>query len=414
LDIQRESVNNYRQIGLGIMGLADMLIKLGITYGSKEAVDFCDTIGKSLAMNSIIASNELVDSLGKYPNFSYKIAESEFYKNHDILSFSDLQKGLANSQLLTIAPTGTLSTMLNISGGIEPIFAKSYNRTTKSLHGKDVTYKVYPKIIEDYMNENHLDDIKELPEYFVSSEDIPWDNRLSMQSVWQKHIDASISSTINLPEEASVEDVYNIYMEAWVKGLKGVTIFRENCKRIAILSKDDKPIPTEIIGRQAPKRPKELEADYHQVKVKGEQFIILVGLLEGRPYEIFAFRPLEPVDKPTHKGKIIKAKKMHYTFDSEYIQISDLQLANSNIEEKAATLYASMLLRHGVNIEYIVKIAKKVNDNISSFSSAMCRILNKYINTTEVKGETCPDCGSKLIREGGCIHCKDCGYSKCL
>lgn len=103
---------------------------------------------------------------------------------------------------------------------------------------------------------------------------------------------------------------------------------------------------------------------------------------------------------------------MHYTFDSEYIQISDLQLANSNIEEKAATLYASMLLRHGVDIEYIVKIAKKVNDNISSFSSAMCRILNKYINTTEVK-EVCPECNSTLIRENGCLHCISCGWSKC-
>jgi hypothetical protein len=105
---------------------------------------------------------------------------------------------------------------------------------------------------------------------------------------------------------------------------------------------------------------------------------------------------------------------MHYSFDSEYIQLSDLQLANTAIEEKAATLYSSMLLRHGVSIEYIVKTAKKVNDNITSFSSAMCRILSKYIKPSEVKGEVCPDCGGKLVRDGGCIHCIDCGYSKCL
>ena len=103
---------------------------------------------------------------------------------------------------------------------------------------------------------------------------------------------------------------------------------------------------------------------------------------------------------------------MHYSFDSEYIQLSDLQLANTNIEERAATLYASMLLRHGANIEYITKTAKKVNDNITSFSSAMCRILAKYITNTEVK-EVCPECGGKLVRDGGCIHCIDCGYSRC-
>lgn len=136
-------------------------------------------------------------------------------------------------------------------------------------------------------------------------------------------------------------------------------------------------------------------------------------MLEGKPYEIFAFRPLRPIDIPPHKGKIIKKGKMHYSFDSKFIQLSDLQLANTNIEEKAATLYSSMLLRHGVSIEFITKTAKKVNDNITSFSSAMCRILAKYIKSSEVKGEVCPECGGNLVRDGGCTHCMNCGYSRC-
>lgn len=191
----------------------------------------------------------------------------------------------------------------------------------------------------------------------------------------------------------------------------GSNWYRDGC-RDGVLTQIKKP--TTIEGREAPKRPKELEADYYQVKVKKEQFIVLVGLLEGKPYEVFAFRPLNPVNIQYHKGTITKVSKMHYSFDSEYIYISNLELANTNIEENAATLYSSMLLRHGVDIKYIVKTAKKVNDNITSFSSAMCRILSKYIPSGEIEGEKCPDCGESLTRSGGCILCTHCGFSKCL
>ena len=231
-----------------------------------------------------------------------------------------------------------------------------------------------------------------------------------MQGIIQKYITHSISSTINLPKEITEEEIADIYIEAWKTGNKGQTIYRDGCRE-GVLNKIEKPAI--IDDRQAPKRPKELEADYHQVRVKGEQFIVLVGLLEGKPYEVFAFRPLRPIDIPPHKGKIIKKGKMHYSFDSKFIQLSDLQLANTNIEEKAATLYSSMLLRHGVSIEFITKTAKKVNDNITSFSSAMCRILAKYIKSSEIKGEVCPECGGNLVRDGGCTHCMNCGYSRC-
>lgn len=190
LQIQKETVRDYRQIGLGIMGLADMLINMDITYGSQESISLCDRIGHTLACNAIIASNELADK--PYPKFTKDIFKSAFYQNHNTLTEVEKIKGLRNSQLLTIAPTGSISTMWNISGGIEPIFAKYYTRTTKSLHGKDKTYKVYPKIIEDFMKEYNITDVNMLPSWFVSSEDIDWDDRLNMQAVWQKHIDASI------------------------------------------------------------------------------------------------------------------------------------------------------------------------------------------------------------------------------
>ena len=406
--IQQESVSRYRQIGLGIFGYADMLIKLKLRYGSKKALDFTEKVGWQLVISSIKQSALLAKERGHYDAYTEKVMESNFFKSH-IEENTEVwnlvkQYGLRNSQLLTIAPTGTLSTMFNVSGGAEPIFAKSYTRTTKSLHDKDVSYIVYPKIIYEYLRLSGKS-IDEVEDFIVSSEDISPIDRVKVQGIWQKYIDASISSTVNLPKETTVEDVKLIYEEAWKHNLKGITIFRSGCARTAILQ-DTKTVNKEPIDKKRGyvKRPKEIDADYHQIKVKGETFIVLVGLVNDKPYEIFAYRPNVAAKIPNHIGKIIKVKKNHYTFKS--------QLITDNIEEKAATLYTSMLLRHNTNIKYIIKTAKKVNDNISSFSSAMCRILSKYI-PEENTGDKCPECGGNIIRENGCLHCDSCGWSKC-
>jgi ribonucleoside-diphosphate reductase alpha chain len=414
--IQQESVSRYRQIGLGIFGYADMLIKLKLKYGSKKALDFTEKVGWQLVISSIKQSALLAKERGHYDAYTEKVMESNFFKAH-IEENTEVwnlvkQYGLRNSQLLTIAPTGTLSTMFNVSGGAEPIFAKSYTRTTKSLHDKDVSYIVYPKIIYEYLRLSGKS-IDNVEDFIVSSEDISPIDRVKVQGIWQKYIDASISSTVNLPKETTVEDVKLIYEEAWKHNLKGITIFRSGCARTAILQ-DTKTVNKEPIDKKRGyvKRPKEIDADYHQIKVKGETFIVLVGLVNDKPYEIFAYRPNVAAKIPNHQGKIVKVKKNHYMFKSDYIEIPNLQLVTNNVEEKAATLYTSMLLRHNTNIKYIVKTAKKVNDNIASFSSAMCRILSKYI-PEENTGDKCPDCGGNIIRENGCLHCDSCGWSKC-
>lgn len=417
LQIQRDSVSKYRQIGLGIFGYADMLIKLKLRYGSLSANAFTEELGHALISSAIETSAKLAKERGAYDAYTPEIMNSEFFKYHidENSEVYNLVKtyGLRNSQLLTIAPTGTLSTMLNVSGGAEPIFAKSYTRTTKSLHDKDVTYTVYPKIIQDYL-ETSGKTIETCDDYIVSSEDITPEERVRVQGVWQKYIDASISSTVNLPKETTVDDVRTIYINAWKNNLKGVTVFRAGCARTAILQDTKTATNKEPIDKKRGyvKRPKEIDADYHQVKIKGETFIVLVGLVNDKPYEIFAYRPNIAAKIPNHTGKIIKVKKNHYTFKSEMIEIPNLQLITDNIEEKAATLYTSMLLRHNTNIKYIIKTAKKVNDNISSFSSAMCRILSKYM-PSEDTGDKCPDCGGNIIRENGCLHCDSCGWSKC-
>lgn len=409
---QRESVSEWRQIGLGTLGLADMLIKMGIKYGSRESLEIIDFVYKVIATSAIEQSLALAKTHGCYPSCEKeKLIGSSFIKNLNLPEsvLNDIKKyGLYNSQLLTCAPTGSIGTMLETSTGVEPNFALHYTRKTQSLDGKDTYYKVDAKIVADYFMATGLD---ELPDYFITSADINPFDRISVQSILQKYTDASISSTINLPKEATVHDVYTIYMEAWKKGLKGVTVYRSGCKREGILTVDT-PKPVDIPTTKAPKRPKELNADFYTVVSKGKQYIVLVGLLNNKPYEIFAFEPNIKLGAEPHTGIITKKSKMHYSFKSELLQINDLQLANDNIEERAATLYASMLLRHGVNIKYIIKTAKKVNDNITSFSSALCRILAKYI-PTEITGEKCPKCGESVINEGGCVHCTSCGWSRC-
>lgn len=407
---QQDSVYKWRQIGLGTMGLADMLIKLGIRYGSNESIKVINDVYKVIAFDSVYESLRMAKEFGAYPACNKELLpESNFIKNLALNKniIEEIKKyGLYNSQLLTCAPTGSIGTMLQTSTGVEPNFAFKYTRKTQSLEGKDVYFEVDAAIVEEYKKVSGKDT---LPEYFVTSENILPKERVKVQAALQKWIDASISSTVNLPKEATVEDVNTIYMDAWKEGLKGITIYRSGCKREAVLAVNP---ATNITDRKAPKRPKELEADLHTVKVKGEQFIVLVGLLNGKPYETFAFRPNIGIAIAPHKGIITKKSKMHYNFKSDIISITELELANDNIEEKAATLYSSMLLRHGVDIKYIIKTAKKVNDNIASFTSALCRVLSKYI-PDEVVEDKCPDCGANLIRQEGCNHCPSCGYSKC-
>lgn len=449
----RETAIKGRRAGLGFTGLADAIAMLGLKYDSDKGLSEVEHIMRIMFKAQLDCQVDMAIERGSFPawdkekelsastitNSWYKWLSDNYTREHINMTVH----GRRNISWSTVAPTGTVSIMAQCSSGIEPVFLPFYERKRKCMSPEDrVDYTdikgekytlfmvLHPNFEKWYQSQSDkewfdesianslslckpevISDIfKKSPYYGSTAPEIDWHQRVKLQGIVQKYITHSISSTVNLPKETTEEEIANIYIEAWKAGNKGQTIYRDGCRE-GVLNKVEKP--KVIDNRQAPKRPKELEADYYQIKVKGEQFIVLVGLLEGKPYEIFAFRPLRPVSIPAHKGKIIKVSKMHYSFDSEYIQLSDLQLANTNVEEKAATLYASMLLRHGANIEYITKTAKKVNDNITSFSSAMCRILAKYITNTEVK-EVCPECGGKLVRDGGCIHCIDCGYSKCL
>jgi ribonucleoside-diphosphate reductase alpha chain len=242
LQVQRDSVTKWRQIGLGVMNIAGMFVYLGMEYGSNESIELSDKIGNIMAKAAIKASSLLAKEHGPYPGFSKDaVLNSPFFKYHQDEELYDLvsKYGLRNSQLLTIAPTGSISTYMNLAGGgIEPIFALKFFRTTKSLHGKDVSYEVYSDIVQQLLDAKG---ITEVPSYVVTSMDLDYHKRIKMQATWQKHIDAAISSTINLPNETTVDEVFDIYVEAWKAGLKGCTVYRAGCEREGILTveKDD-------------------------------------------------------------------------------------------------------------------------------------------------------------------------------
>ena len=243
LQMQKENVGKYRQIGLGVMGIADMLIKLGIRYGSDEAIKLCEELSNIMLNKAVKQSALLAKEHGPFEMYNKDaLFKSKFFKDNIRPSVRALVEkyGLRNSQLLTIPPTGTISTVLGISGGIEPIFNLSYFRKTESVHDKDVVYKVYTPIVKEYIEAKGLKDEEELPDIFVTAMTLNPQERIKMQQAWQKSIDASISSTINLPYEATVEDVYDIYMSAWKNNLKGITIYRDGCKRSGILT-NEKP-----------------------------------------------------------------------------------------------------------------------------------------------------------------------------
>ncbi len=238
LEQQRNMSRDLRQIGLGIMGLADMFIKLGIKYGSSESISLIHQIGRTMINEALRQSAYLAKEHGPFPRYNAEaILSSPFLisnADEDVLELIK-EYGLRNSQLLTIAPTGSISTLLGCSNGVEPIFQISYTRKSESLHHEDTYYKVFTQIVKDYMDKNNLSREDELPDFFVTTSNLNYRDRIEVQAAWQQYIDASISSTVNVPNEFTVEEVEDLYLHAWEKDLKGITIYRDGCARSGIL-----------------------------------------------------------------------------------------------------------------------------------------------------------------------------------
>lgn len=415
LQIQRDSAEQWRAIGLGMFDLAGALAKLHIVYGSEEAVQAAEEITRIMLVSAFEQSCDLNPENIPFDN----LFESEFYQKQILPHLSGKYKGRYpfNSQLLTIAPTGTLSTMLNaFSGGAEPAFALSYTRTTKSLHNEDVTYEVHPKLVTDYMAAHNCT-FNQLPPEFISSDKLNWKQRIDMQAALQTNIDASISSTVNLDENVTVEEVYDLYMYAWKKGLKGVTIFRRNCARAAILN-----------DRPQKETPKELQRG--EIIKAGDNCIGLKRTLMtgcGSLHLQAFFNP--------ETGELLET----YLSKGSQGGCNNFMIGLSRMMSLAA--------RGGIKIEsildqlkscgtcpsYAVRKATKGDVSLGSCCPTAVgnalkdmhkEVLERIQCCEPVKGEKqkeiivdaknkCPECGAELEHTSGCRSCPSCGFSYC-
>ena len=436
LEEQRESVKKWRQIGLGIMGLADCLIKLGLTYGEEEAVHMCDRIGFAMADSAIAASAKLAKEKGMFDacNVEEIMATPYFLENTTEKTRELVRKyGLRNSQLLTIAPTGTLSTMLGISGGIEPVYANYYERKTESLHGTDVYYKVYTKIVEDYMKQFGLKNDSRLPDYFVTAMTLDYRQRIDMQAAWQKHIDASISSTVNVPNGFTVEETESLYLYAYEKGLKGVTLFRDGCKRVGILNTHTQKETKKVSPGEGLKRGEILLVTDDVV---GKKRKLVTGC--GSLHCIALFDP--------HTGALLET----YLSKGSTVGCNNFMVGLSRM--------ISISARGGIDIETIVdqlnssgscpsytarRVTRKDTSKGACCPMAVGNALMDMYNemqeelaqkeggdrlpkkikkapkpkavssASQIDKMYCPECGEPLVFEEGCNICKSCGWSKC-
>ena len=452
-----------RRTGFGITAEGDMLAAMGLRYGTEEAIDFSVNVHRTLACTAYRSSVIMAKERGCFPlydanreklnPFIQRLAEADPQLYTDML-----QNGRRNIALLTIAPTGTVSICTQTTSGIEPVFLVSYKRRKKiNPNDKDSSkhkiikdesgdyfeeYNVlHPKFVDwlkikgytqeqiDDMDDKQLDKlIAESPYHLATSADINWVDKVRMQGAIQKWVDHSISVTVNIPKETTEETVSTIYMTAWESGCKGCTIYREGSRNGVLVSKSEASKCQELhfMENKAPKRPKKLEAEVVRFKNDREDWIAVVGMYEQRPYEIFTGRAENFVlPKWVEKGWVIRVKEKgdeHARYDFQFLDQDGYHVTMEGLSrmfKKEYWNYAKLIsgiLRHGMPIPNVVDLIGKLNfdvDSITTWSNGVARALKRYIKDGTETGETCPDCGSKIIYTGGCKSCPNCGWSKC-
>ena len=447
-----------RRTGLGFTGLGDTLAALGLKYDSEDALNTIDEIMFAKMQAELKSTIDLAEERGAFPAWNssleyeeqgkLRICKNDFYR---FLAdyFPDevdrmMVSGRRNISWSTVAPTGSLSILAGVTSGIEPLFQPYYTRR-KKINPNDANSRVdftdklgdkwqefnvvHPKLKEHikqkyyettgnliWMSDEEINNFtedslkgayKNSPYYNSCANDINWENRVKLQAVVQKYTTHSISSTINLPNDVSIDEVSKIYFSAWKNKLKGITVYRDGCRSgVLVTNKDTKE---EFSYKNAPKRPKVLPCNVHHVKVKGTEYVVCVGLFNTLPYEVFALTDFEIQDG---KGTLTKLSKGRYELCIGDICIENIVKEMSS-EEETITRLISTSLRHGADIKFITQQLDKTSGSLVNFEKAISRVLKTYIGKT-VTQEDCPNCGEKLIQEGGCVLCKNCGeYNKC-
>lgn len=427
-----EKAKKGRRTGTGITALGDALAAIGLKYGSKESIEEIDKIYKILKLGCYESSVEMAKELGCFGIWNKDLEKDNPFlnriKDEDEKLYKDMQKyGRRNISCLTTPPAGSISTLTQTTSGIEPCFQISYKRR-KKINENDEGIKVdfidkngdkwqefdiyHPKV-KVWSEVTGEKDISKSPWYGCCAEEINWENRVKIQATANKHVDHSISSTINLPEDVSIKEVSKIYTAAWKEGVKGITVYRKGC-RTGVLVDNTKEEGKTIKKTVAPKRPPILPCDIYHATSKGEQYFVLVGIMGEDPYEVFAGKNGN-ISKIIKKGMIKKLKRGKYSLIEENGDVLQEDISHHiDEDQEAITRLISSSLRHGCDVSFIVHQLEKVKGDLLSFAKALSRCLKKYVpDNSKIHGEVCKECGADLIRVEGCVQCKSCGWSRC-
>ncbi len=422
--------SNGRRTGSGETGLADALAALNIKYCSDESIRKVSKIYKTIKLACYWSSVEMAKELGAFPVWNHELEKNNPFllriKEEDEDLWKEMKKhGRRNIALLTTAPTGSVSILTQTSSGIEPVFQTHYTRRKKITHDdknskvdfidnmgdKWQEFTVYHPKIKLWMDVTGEKEINKSPWNNCCAEDLNWPDRVKLQSVAQKHVDHAISSTLNLPENVSVDKVAEIYESAWKNGCKGITIYRKNCRTGVLI--DTKTQETKVDNTL--KRPKELECDVHFATCEKEQYYIVIGKTD-KPYEVFAglnhYYNKEIIPNNIKGGRLVKEAKGKYVIhngENKYL----LTNGHSDHNFDALTRLTSASLRHSVPLRFVVEQLLKNEGDMFIFSKIVARVLKKYIQDG-TKGSKCSSCGGNNVEyNSGCEICKDCGVGKC-
>lgn len=452
-----------RRTGLGFTALGDTLAGLGLKYDSNEGIELIEKISKVKFIAEFDSSIDMAIQRGKFEDFNPKYEnESEFVlmiKNeYPDLYDRMMMYGRRNISISTVAPVGSLSMLTQTTSGIEPLFMIGYKRR-KKINYSDKNVRIdfvddmgdtwmefdvlHPKV-KEWLNINNIYDISlaytNSPYVGSTASEIDWMKRIRIQSIIQKYVTHSISSTINLPKDVDIQKVSDIYLEAWKMKLKGITVYRDGSRDGILFSNTNLHEEIEFRENHAPKRPKRLKAEIHRFQNNLEKWIAVVGIKDGRPYEIFTgknengltylpvnikecevVKQIFEVEEPDETGKMVKVRKKRY--DIEYVDSNGEKQVHTGLNHAFNPEYwnyaklISGILRHGMPLIKVYELIDSLTfreENINTWKNGVVRVVKKYIKDGERTKGKCPECGGvDFIFEEGCMKCKNCSWTKC-
>ena len=446
----RQVAVNGRRTGLGVTGLGDAIAMLGQTYGDADSIETVEEIYKWLSLASYEESIQLAKERGAFPIFDASKEEGHPFITRVVNELVDpvqadyRQYGRRNIANTTTAPAGSVSCLTQTTSGIEPAFMLHYTRRKKAVNGEEVTFvddlgdewteftvyhHAFKKWIDSSIDPNigmiDTEDLVQMSPYAgATANEIDWRAKVKLQSVAQKWICHAISNTTNLPADIDVETVKDIYMLGWELGCKGVTVYRDGSRSGVLVSTEEKK-EEKFSERHAPKRPETLACDIFHTSIKGQKWVVLVGLMDGKPYEVIGGEA-EMIELPRRIKNGTLTKRTYKTTNSKYdlsmgddddkLHIKDVVSVFANANFAGYTRTISLALRHRVPVQYLVEQMQKDKEaDLFSFSKVIARCLKNYIvDGTEVD-KTCSNCGAEgsLVYQEGCVTCKSCGHGKC-